>query len=265
LNPTFAILQAFNLTGDPSPLPGGQNNSFKVDHFVLKHVGSGSHHEWVASILSKVNPQGFRVSTPVISRNNNFVFDGWTCSSFQPGIILKGHEKEKLDVSRLFHKSLTALDLNRYQAANDRWQVAHRIAWETESCPPGMNSDLVEYIESLLRYVQSTPNYPIQLVHGDLAGNVLFHDGLPPVIIDFSPTLAPVEYAEAILIADAIAWHDAPLNTVELLPQNDLYKDMLLRAVIFRLAVAAQLPEGGDSGFIKTLDAFGELINRLIG
>jgi len=47
-----------------------------------------------------------------------------------------------------------------------------------------------------------------QIIHGDLCGNILFHETLSPVVIDFSLDYRPREYAEAILIADSIAWEN---------------------------------------------------------
>jgi hypothetical protein len=38
---------------------------------------------------------------------------------------------------------------------------------------------------------------------------VLFHDGLPPAIIDFTPYWRPVGYASAIVVADALVWEGA--------------------------------------------------------
>lgn len=241
VRPGFHILQAFNLNGDARPLPGGQNNSWRVGDFVLKYVGPDEHHEWVAAALSKLKPEGFRISAPVISSHDRFVLEGWTCCSFQEGTFVKGFERTKLEVSRLFHQSLVDVDLSAYHPANNAWQTAHRMV--------------------LLKH--PTPDYPTQLVHGDLAGNILFHDEQPPLILDFSPTIAPVEYAEAILIADSIAWYDAPLSAVDLLPQNEIYHDMLVRAVMFRLAVAAQMPEESPNGFTQTFDQFRTLFNRI--
>jgi hypothetical protein len=68
-----------------------------------------------------------------------------------------------------------------------------------------------------------------QLVHGDLTGNVLFHDELPPAIIDFVPYWRPTEYATAIVVTDAVLWENAP---TELL--NGVSAQYLLRALIFR-------------------------------
>jgi len=45
-----------------------------------------------------------------------------------------------------------------------------------------------------------------QLIHGDLTGNVLFAEHLPPAIIDLSPYWRPTSFASAIVIADALVW-----------------------------------------------------------
>ena len=58
---------------------------------------------------------------------------------------------------------------------------------------------------------------PPQVIHGDIGGNVLFADasGLPPAVIDVSPYYRPRSFADAVLVADAVAWDDAPLTFAE--------------------------------------------------
>ena len=77
------------------------------------------------------------------------------------------------------------------------------------------------------------------IIHSDICGNIIFHEGLDPCVIDFSPAYGSVEYAEAIMVADAIAWENAPMDIVKLLPNNELYSQYLLRAINFRIIVAA--------------------------
>ena len=77
---------------------------------------------------------------------------------------------------------------------------------------------------------------PRQLVHGDLGGNVLFHDALPPAVIDVSPYWRPAGYAGAIVVADAVAWGGAGDEIVEGLLRHQ-GEQLLLRAVLFRVAV----------------------------
>lgn len=81
-----------------------------------------------------------------------------------------------------------------------------------------------------------------QVIHSDLAGNVLFADelGLPPAVIDVSPQFRPVGYADAILVADAVAWHGAPLSFASaFLERASDHVGNLARAVIFRVTTAA--------------------------
>ena len=78
-----------------------------------------------------------------------------------------------------------------------------------------------------------------QLVHGDLGGNVLLHDSLPPAVIDVSPYWRPTGYADAIVVADAVAWEGAGDDLVERLLRRQ-GEQLLLRAVLFRVAVDHQ-------------------------
>lgn len=80
---------------------------------------------------------------------------------------------------------------------------------------------------------------PNQIIHGDLCGNILFHETLPPVVIDFSLDYRPREYAEAILIADAIVWEHGGKEAYSLLSPDS--EQILLRACLFRLLTKALL------------------------
>lgn len=46
-------------------------------------------------------------------------------------------------------------------------------------------------------------------MHRDLTGNVLFSRSLPPAVIDISPYWRPPAYAEGVVVADALCWHEA--------------------------------------------------------
>jgi hypothetical protein len=86
--------------------------------------------------------------------------------------------------------------------------------------------------------VGDPPCGPDQLVHGDLAGNVLFgddEDGPAPGVLDLSPYRRPGAYADAIVVVDAVAWHGADLHHarrfVERAPDG---RALLARAITFR-------------------------------
>jgi uncharacterized protein (TIGR02569 family) len=75
---------------------------------------------------------------------------------------------------------------------------------------------------------------PSQLIHGDLGGNVLFHDELPPAVIDFSPYWGPVAFAAAIVVADALVWEDADARLLGAVSGTEDFGQCLLRALIYR-------------------------------
>jgi hypothetical protein len=73
-------------------------------------------------------------------------------------------------------------------------------------------------------------------VHGDLSGNVLFHRGLPPAVIDVSPYWRPPAFAEGILVADGLLWwgEGAELMTAARLSGDPSWS---ARGLLFRLDI----------------------------
>jgi hypothetical protein len=74
---------------------------------------------------------------------------------------------------------------------------------------------------------------PDQVIHGDLTGNILFPEQGDPVIIDFAVYWRPAAFAEAIIVADALAFHDAPASLATEISSQP--RSMLARACTYRL------------------------------
>lgn len=62
------------------------------------------------------------------------------------------------------------------------------MAWQIDELP----RETQEIINNLLSRVSRKEQYKVQIVHSDLSGNILFDEVLNPLIIDFSPIIAPV-------------------------------------------------------------------------
>lgn len=257
------ILEAFGQTGDWSLLPGGQNTSVKAGNVVLKPVEDIAHADWLSEVLVRLKTNGYRVSKPIQSKYGNFSYNGWTCCHYEKGLEIKGAVQEKLAVSHLLHHDLKAIVCDDFPVATHHWAMAHRVAWQKEPLPADLPKEAFECLKRLLQQVKLEDRYEKQLIHADLAGNILFDTDLGPLIIDFSPTVAPVAYAEAILVGDSIAWQGAPVTTLQLLPQTAYYQEMLWRAVIFRLVVAALFSTESANLFHQSLFSFQPVINAL--
>jgi prepilin-type processing-associated H-X9-DG protein len=116
------------------------------------------------------------------------------------------------------------------------WATGARVAWGEE--PPSVRvRDDPTLRAALARYVPL--DLPRQVVHGDLAVNVLFADGLPPAVIDLSPYLRPRGWANAVAVADGYAFGHADADALDLLPREHR-EQLLLRAVVFRAVSHAE-------------------------
>jgi uncharacterized protein (TIGR02569 family) len=90
---------------------------------------------------------------------------------------------------------------------------------------------------------------PSQLVHGDMAGNVLFAAGQSPAVIDFSPYWRPPGYALAVAAVDLLVWSGAPPGILDELTGEPEIDQLLLRALVFRVVVESLArDQAGDRG-----------------
>ena len=131
-----------------------------------------------------------------------------------------------------FHAALCSTPRPVFLAdRTDDWALADRRAWCDLPLDAG---DRDGPIGELLRRLAPV-DQESQLIHGDLTGNVLLHKHLPPAIIDFSPYWRPPGYASAIIVADALLWHDADTSVIDATGHIADLPQLLLRALLFRL------------------------------
>lgn len=118
---------------------------------------------------------------------------------------------------------------------NDAWRAADRMAWG--EIPVRTDHALSPIVAAVSRHLEPT-RQPSQLVHCDLAGNVLH--GPVPAVID--PTLywRPVGYAEAVVAIDCYQWHGVGEEVLEHMAGRREGRQMLLRAFLFRMITDGQ-------------------------
>jgi hypothetical protein len=215
--PPAHVLDAFGVVGAPTQLAGGTSRSWHAGALVLKPLDCGEHElAWRAELFASIEHDGFRVAAPLPR-----VVDGWTAAPYLDGRHEPGRWRDIISVGERFHAAFAAVP--RPDAIIDSrtnpWAIGDRVAWG--ELPYDGIDDLLAALEPVAA--------ASQLIHGDLTGNVLFHDGLPPAIIDFVPYWRPTEYATAIVVTDAVLWENAPTELLD-----EATAQYLLRALIFR-------------------------------
>ena len=81
------------------------------------------------------------------------------------------------------------------------------------------------------------------MAHGELLAGLLFDGEAAPGLVDFVPYYRPGEWGAAIVAVDALAWGGADRELLERWAHLPEWPQLLLRAVLFRLAGNALNPK----------------------
>ncbi|KAL6365663.1 hypothetical protein LRP88_01664 [Fusarium phalaenopsidis] len=248
--PSPRVLEAFSILAEPVPIDGGRGLCFQAGNVVLKPSDDDQEAEWVAglceSIMAKA-PSGYRISRPIRSQHG-FVFEGGTAWALVPGRSAPASNFEAiLKACRAFHADIAIICTERppfLVERRNRWTEADLVTWGEKSIRDvaDVNADILSLVNPVLQQLsQLRKELPSdigsQLIHGDLTGNVLFDENnptAPPGIIDITPYWRPALFAEAIVVADGLAWHGQSEDFVEMYGTDEVHSQLLVRALYWR-------------------------------
>ena len=183
---------------------------------------------------------GWRCRCP--ARDGSLVVDGWTATRFEPGTTPCRDLATLRATAHLLHAHLATAVPERPAALDDRtdrWAQAERQAYDADAAvaaaaqrpEPGL-AGLVDG-RSSSGLDDSDPGRE-QLVHADLAGNVLLDAAGTPFVIDLSPAWRSPLWAEAVCVLDAVLWLDAPSTALDDW-RTGVERQAMLRAALFRV------------------------------
>lgn len=259
--PDIAVIQAFGGHGDPLHLAGGEGQSYQVGDLVLKPALEIPQTTWIAQTLNGLKEDGFRINRPIQARNGQWVYEGWQAFAFIPGRHEKGRWKEKIELSRLFHTALRGIEKPDFIGKrNNPWERADLAIWgdKIEAFDVRIQP-VTDRLQALMRPI----DMPEQLIHGDMTGNILFHESLSPAVIDFSPYWRPAEYATAIIIVDALVWEHADDSILHELENKVDYNQLLVRAALWRIKTTEEFSKLNQSDPTKEIESYRHLIDLL--
>ena len=255
MHPSPEVFDLFAVPALCQPVAGGQGHSVRAGDLVLSPGRDVRTATWLnpvlarlAAVLDHERPRALRIAMPIPTRDLRWVVDGWGATRFEPD----ARPCRDLDVlvatGRLLHAHLAEVvpqapaELAAHgesswheddfagpgpSAPDDRWtRAAHR----TFSTDPPLGI-LGKHLAAQFRPCNLGPD---QLVHGDLAGNVLLDSTGLPVVIDVAPYWRPALWAEAVCVLDAVLWLGAEPRAMDEWADGVRWQAML-RAALFRL------------------------------
>jgi hypothetical protein len=246
--PPDHVLDLFAVPERVLPLPGGQGHSVLAGDLVL----SPGRDPWVSSLMSPPlarlaveldtragrRRRDLRIAVPVPARDGSWTVDGWGASRYEPGTRGCTDLAVIRATGALLHAELSQVVADWPPAAaapRDRWDRAARIAFGSGDADlSGFGVHTAELVSWLLAERTDVAIGPDQLVHGDLAGNVLLDEADAPVIIDFAPYWRPALWADAVCVLDAVMWMDSDPAVLADWAVG-AHRQAMLRAGIFRL------------------------------
>ena len=238
--PPPRVLAAFGVTGLVESLAGGQGTAWRAGDLVLKPLDfamSVEELEWQGGVLDALVPDGFRVSRLRRALDGSALVDGWCAWEFVEGEHRERAWPEVIAVGERFHDAVAPVPRPSFlELRTDPWAIGDRVAWGEL---PAESFSHVKHLPRLVAALRPVDTSRSQLVHGDLTGNVLFAEGLPPAVIDFSPYWRPVGFASAVVVGDALLWEGADESLLTAVEHVESFPQLLLRALIYRAVVDA--------------------------
>ncbi len=250
----------------PIPLGAGWEGGWRCGEVVLSLVADHARAAWSAKVRETLFVDGVRLARPVRSTDGRFVVSGWRADTFVAGSPEPRHD-EVVSVAVRLHEATAKLERPRFltQPPVAPWSdvdvfiAADRAAWEDRplhSLPSGArvspgsadgqrSVDLINQLAGLRKPTKSAS----QLVHGDLYGTVLFAGTAAPGITDITPYWRPASWAAGVVVVDALSWGEADDGLIDRWSALPEWPQMLLRALMFRLAVHALHPRATASAF----------------
>ena len=269
--PPPEALAAFGAGGEPVRLAGGQGTTWRVGDLVLKPVGDPVAHAWVCDAQATWPARAtVRVPEPVRSAAGAWQHAGWGAHRWLDGATARAGD----DPDRFrrcvddFHAAAAGLAPPAFLAErDDPWSFGERVAFE--GAEPCGSTEVVRLIERATAALEPVGALS-QVVHGDLGGNVLWTDGRPPAVIDWSPYFRPPGWALAVVAMDAVCWEGAAPSLLDQWADVPDWDQLLLRAVVYRLAtrgrfetLGAERP--GSDGYLAERGACVDLVIERLG
>jgi uncharacterized protein (TIGR02569 family) len=226
---------------EPRPVLWAGRRAWHCGEVLVRAVADNALAAWSAGVLDGLHVEGMRLAHPVRSSDGRWVVAGWAACRFVPGTLQPRYDA-MVDASLRLHGATAAL--SRPRLLDNRDDLASRAAaaaWGERKLALNPRAGGVTFDELAAR--RRPVDVASQVVHAELFGAVLFDSDGVPALIDLVPAWRPKEWAAAVIVVDALSWGGAEEALLDRWSHLESWPQMLLRAVLHRLALHAQHPE----------------------
>lgn len=241
--PPEHVLSAFGApAAEPELLSKARPRTWRCASTVLRNVDDPAEASWLAGTLEQMQVNGVRLARPVRSSDGRWVVSGWTAHRFVSGSPAPRHD-EIMRTAIAVHTALEPFPEPRFlRDRTDLRSWANLLAWGEAEDQGRIGSGHGARLFLGLAAGRRPVDLPSQVVHGDLARNVLFAGDAPPAVVDFAAFWRPAGWAAALVAVDSLAWGSAPIEFLTDWSQLPDWPQMLRRALLFRLAITLAHP-----------------------
>jgi uncharacterized protein (TIGR02569 family) len=254
--PPDHVLRAFSVPAQPAELlEGGEGRTWRCGSIVIKPVDHPAEASWIAGTFEDLQVAGVRLARPVRSSDGRWVVAGWSAQRFVSGSP-SPRPDEILLAAQALHEALAPVAEPRFlRERSSLYSWADRLSWGDIDDDDGrIGSGHGARLFTELAAGRRSVDLPSQVVHGDLYGNVLFAGTAPPAIVDITPYWRPTAWAAGVIAVDALVG-GAPIEILDDWDRWPCWKQMLRRALLFRLAISLAHPMTPPSALVTMLSS----------
>jgi uncharacterized protein (TIGR02569 family) len=252
------VRTAFGVGHDePQPVIWAGRRAWHCGDVLVRPVPDNAVAAWSARVLDGLEVERLRLAQPIRSSDGRWVVAGWAACRFVSGTIEPRHDAV-LEVANRLHAAMASLPRPHLLDGRDDLLTRSAAAAFGERrlvLDPATGGELFTGLAAYRAPIRSEP----QVVHPELFGSVLFADDGTPALIELTPCWRPKEWAAAVVVVDALAWGGADDGILQRWADLAEWPQMLLRALLHRLALHAQHPEASA----RTLAGL-ERVSRLV-
>jgi uncharacterized protein (TIGR02569 family) len=246
---------------EPRPVVWAGRRAWHCGDVLVRPVPDNAVAAWSAGVLDGLQVEGVRLAQPVRSSDGRWVVGGWAASRFVPGNLEPRYDAV-IETGMRLHAAM--IGVKRPHVLDDRDDLLTRsAAGAFGERRLVLDSAAGGELYNQLAAARVPVRLASQVVHPELFGAVLFDDDGVPAVVDLVPFWRPMEWAAAVVVVDSIAWGGADTGLVQRWSHLDEWPQMLLRAVLHRLALHAQHPEA-TAGTLAGLVHAAELVRSLL-